>query len=141
MRAPGVELDTFQPVFDVDEVLAAAHGPINRRDARTLARWDDWLIELVPMLSNHRIVMTPVADLRVWDFGWCFRGPTLAILSMLGWDPSIGDEPAGWHKRATTVIRQAPDRPPGAPVRCAHGHWPLLGQCEHVGCAAWRAEL
>ena len=131
-------VDTFQPVFDIDDVLRAIHEPLNERQARTLARWDKWLIELAPMLYNHRLLMTPVAMPDIWSYGWCYADPTLAVVGMVAWDPATEDEPAGWHKRPTAVIRQAPHRPPGAPVRCRHGHWPLMGQCENVGCEAWR---
>lgn len=132
-------MDTFQPIFDIDEVLAAAHGPLNEREARTLARWQDWYIELTPMLYSHRLLMTPAANPLIWSYGWCYQSPTLAVVAMVAWDPATEDEPAGWHKRPTAVVRRAPDRPTGAPVRCAHGHWPLLGQCEYVGCEAWRS--
>lgn len=131
-------VDTFRPVFDLDEILRASRLPLNGRRTKTLTQWGMWLIELVPMLSNHRLVMTPVNSLDFWDYGWCYSGPALAVISLGAWNPQVDDEPAGWHKRAGYSIRRAPGRSPDAKVRCWHGHWPELGQCEYVYCEAWR---
>lgn len=128
------------PVFDAAAVLEALVGPLNDREVKTLARWDDWLIEYVPMIFNHRIVMTPVYSPFGWDYGWCFHSPHAAALAVCAWNPVREDEPHGWHKRAGSLVRVAPERQPSDPVHCAHGHWLADRDCQYVGCPAWNPD-
>lgn len=98
----------------------------NDRDCVTLAEDAEHYYDLVPMLFNHRLVMTPKADTRVWEYGWCYPSAAAALAAIRVWDPDTQNEPLGWHKRPTPSARTAP-RAETAPdynrPRCVHGHY------------------
>lgn len=105
----------------------------NGRESFTIAEDDEHFYDLVPMLFNHRLVITPKESLYRWVWGWCFDGPVEAILAMRVWDPETQNEPVGWKKRPTSLtVRQAPradEDPEHNRHRCIHGDYPDDGPC------------
>lgn len=107
------------------------------RGTHVLLEWDEWLIEVAQYIGNARVMMTPIENVEVYDYGWCYPSVPIAVIAVAAWDPETEDEPPGWHKRSTRETRQAPQRDPAALVRCAHGVYPE-GSCADVGCVHWR---
>jgi hypothetical protein len=62
-----------------------------------------------------------------YDYAWCFpRDPRLVMEHLRAWDSWTQDEPSGWHKRPSAVVRRAPFRDPTDPrnrPRCEHGSY------------------
>lgn len=104
----------------------------NDRECLTLAEDDEHYYDLIPMLFNYRLVMTPKDNTGIWDWGWCYPDALTAIAALHIWDPTTQNEPQFWRKRPTRAARRAPtaDRDPhyNRP-RCAHGHHPADGPC------------
>lgn len=65
----------------------------------TLGTWGGYLIQVMPMLFNDRLVMTPQAAPMGYDYGWCFRKGGAAGLAALAWNPQAQAEPGGFVKR------------------------------------------
>lgn len=74
-------------------------------------------IDLMPMLFNYRIVMTPRRCPGVWDHGWCYEGGSMdeeddllvvTLIHALAWDPDKTAEPFGFFKRACSCPRWLP---------------------------------
>lgn len=66
----------------------------------TMGDHDGHWLDIVPMLYNHRLVMTPKDNPRVYDHGWCYPDLTAALAALLAWDPDVQPEPTGYIKRA-----------------------------------------
>lgn len=84
-----------RPDFDVewlDEPTRDEYGTV------TLGRWGGWLIQIMPMLFNDRLVLTPEGFPCVYDYGWCFPKGGAAHLAALAWNPATEAEPAGYIK-------------------------------------------
>lgn len=100
-----------------------AHGEGNR-----------WLA--VKMGFNWRLIGVPDGwPESNYDHGWCFRSELALLASVSVWEPGVQDEPLGWHKRATPVLRRAPRReedPQYNRERCVHGTYVDTAFCEHA---------
>lgn len=72
----------------------------------TLGTWGGYLVQVMPMIFNDRLVLTPVSSPYGYDHGWCFDKGGAAILSALVWNPDTEGEPPGYKKRATAGLRQ-----------------------------------
>ena len=57
-------------------------------------------IEILPMILNHRVVLTPKAHPETYDAGWCYARLEDALGAVQNWDPETQPEPAGYKKRA-----------------------------------------
>lgn len=88
---------------------------------------------------NIRVIAVPkdVENSGLYDFAWCYPKKPRAVVGWLrAWNPVIQDEPLGWHKRPTGIIRQAPERsrsPRYNRPRCVHGDYIEEG-CRTIGC-------
>lgn len=91
-------IDMTEPVID-DEYCTV-----------TIGRWGGYLVQIVPMIFNDRLVMTPECFPLIYDFGWCFPKGPAAYLAAAAWNPETEAHPPG-HIKAVV------DRSPGA--RCA----------------------
>lgn len=87
------------------------------------------------MLFNHRLVCVPddgpVPGLAA--YGWCYSSMAALVASAAVFDPDTQDEPLGWHKRAGTDVRRAPNRdqdPEHNRDRCVHGSYLDTRRCE-----------
>jgi hypothetical protein len=80
----------------------------------TVGEWGGYLVQIMPMIFNDRLVLTPQSCLGVYDHGWCFDKGPAALLAALVWNPETEGEPVGYKKRATAGVRQAGDRADGA---------------------------
>jgi hypothetical protein len=72
----------------------------------TIGEWGGYYIQIMPMIFNDRIVMTPASCPYVYDHGWCFTKGGAAILAALIWNPQTEAEPLGYKKRATAGMRE-----------------------------------
>lgn len=73
--------------------------------------WDDrvsaWLVgetrhhlvHIIPMIFNHRMVLTPKTDTYTYDVGWCYPSEQAAFAAWDAWDPATQPEPTGYIKR------------------------------------------
>ncbi|MBT2384504.1 hypothetical protein [Streptomyces sp. ISL-11] len=106
---------------------------LNDRESTSIAEDDDYFYDLIPMAFNHRLVMTPKKNTRVWDYGWCYDSALAAIACVHVWNPETQNEPLGWKKRPTgEVVRTAPRAdadPQYNRPRCLHGNYPSDGPC------------
>jgi hypothetical protein len=68
----------------------------------TAGEWGGYLIQVMPMIYNDRLVMTPKAHPFVYDYGWCYPKGPAALLAALTWDPDEFGEPHGFIKRIGT---------------------------------------
>lgn len=73
----------------------------------TIGYWGGYSIDVMPMIYNTRLVLTPEASPFGYDHGWCYPKGGAAILAAYTWDPETEAEPAGYTKRATPRVRQA----------------------------------
>lgn len=65
----------------------------------TIGHWQDYTIQIMPMLFNHRLVMTLNENLGIsYDFGWCFPSYAVASIAAAMWDPDTEAEPRGYIK-------------------------------------------
>lgn len=78
---------------------------LNDRHCYTISETATHLVEVVPMIFNDRVVLTPKAFLDGYDHGWCFDKGGAAFAAAVVWDPATEAEPAGYKKRATPKIR------------------------------------
>lgn len=73
----------------------------------TIGEWGDYLIQIMPMIYNDRLIMTPRNSAVAYHHGWCYDKGGAAYLAALVWDPQTQGEPVGYKKRATAGIREA----------------------------------
>lgn len=64
----------------------------------TIGHWQDYAIQIMPMLFNHRLVMTPDSEPDTYDFGWCYPDYVSAGLAASVWNPETQAEPVGYIK-------------------------------------------
>ena len=76
----------------------------NDRESWTVAETDTHYIDIIPMVLNHRVVMTPKAFTMVWDVGWCYPSLLAALAAVSVWDISTEPEPVGYIKRVGQVL-------------------------------------
>lgn len=72
----------------------------------TIGTWGGYLVQIMPMLFNDRLILTPQTATWGYDHGWCYPKGGAAFLAALVWDPATEAEPAGYKKRATAGERQ-----------------------------------
>lgn len=66
----------------------------------TIGEWGGWYVQVVPMIFNDRLVLTPKHSPFVYDFGWCYdKGPAPYVAAKV-WDPQTQAEPPGYKKAA-----------------------------------------
>lgn len=88
---------------------------------------------------NIRVIGVPKdpAQAMGYDWGWCYpRDPEVVCQWLRVWDPLTQDEPMGWHKRPSALVRRAPNRgadPEYNRPRCVHGCYIEAG-CRTIGC-------
>jgi len=69
----------------------------------TIAFWGGWKVQVMPMLFNDRLVLAPITDPDVYDYGWCYDksgglGESVPIVAARLWDPWVHAEPPGYKK-------------------------------------------
>lgn len=74
-------------------------------------------IDVLAMLYNYRIVLTPIDRPMFIDRHWCYAGlggPMLlrAAAAAYAWDGALDTEPVGWNKNGQT----GEWRPPGEDI-------------------------
>lgn len=87
----------------LDTPTVDGHGAV------TIGRWGGYLVQILPMIFNDRLVLTPESFPYIYDHGWCYPKGGAAHLAALAWDPGTEAEPAGYKKRATPGGRQPGD--------------------------------
>lgn len=80
----------------------------------TIGRWGGWLVQVMPMIFNDRLVLTPEQfEGAFYDYGWCYPKGGAAHLAALAWDPATEAEPTGYIKavgwRSRAAGEQASD--------------------------------
>jgi len=69
----------------------------------TVGEWGGYLIQIMPMIYNDRLVMAPKRAPLLYDYGWCYPKGVAAMLAALTWDPAEFGEPHGFIKRIGPV--------------------------------------
>jgi hypothetical protein len=64
-----------------------------------VAQTETHLVDICPMIYNHRVVLTPKDALDCYDVGWCYPDLWAAVMAVERWDPASQSEPAGYIKR------------------------------------------
>lgn len=88
---------------------------------------------------NIRVIGVPKAEDQAmgYDWAWCYpKDPELVVEFLRDWAPQVQDEPLGWHKRPTGIVRRAPDRHWDRQYnrsRCVHGCYIHEG-CRTINC-------
>lgn len=57
-------------------------------------------VDIIPMIFNHRLVLTPKACPQTYDAGWCYPSLDAALVAFALWDIELEPEPSGYIKRA-----------------------------------------
>lgn len=70
------------------------------RECWTVAETPKYWVDILPMIFNHRVVLTPKDCPVVYDAGWCYSDFPSALQAVEDWDIDNQDEPAGAIKRA-----------------------------------------
>jgi hypothetical protein len=70
-------------------------------------------VDVLHMLFNFRIVLTPKDDPSFYVRHWCYSGnnfPSLmrTIAAAIAWDGGLDTEPDGWNKSGQTGERRQP---------------------------------
>ncbi len=68
-------------------------------------------VDLLQMIVNHRVVLTPKDDESCYVRHWCFSGNTTqdllrAFTAAIAWDGALDSEPVGWNKNGQTGERR-----------------------------------
>ena len=84
---------------------------IDRYGVVTLGTWGGYLIQIMPMIFNDRVVMTPALCADIYDYGWCYPKGGAAHHAVMAWNPATQAEPAGYIK-AIAPGRRADERAP-----------------------------
>jgi hypothetical protein len=76
---------------------------LNERGTVTVKETATHLVEVLPMIYNFRLVLTPKANPDSYDAGWCYFGTgsdsfTRCYLAALAFDPDTEADPAGYDK-------------------------------------------
>jgi hypothetical protein len=66
--------------------------------ALTIARYGGWLVQVMSMIVNDRLVLTPENDTMGYDYGWCFPKGLAPIAAARIWDADNEGEPVGYLK-------------------------------------------
>lgn len=66
--------------------------------AVTVGEWGGYLVQILPMIFNDRLVLTPERARGVYDYGWCFAKGGAAMLAAMVWNPATQAEPVGYIK-------------------------------------------
>lgn len=64
-------------------------------------------VDVLEMMFNYRITLTPISMPSVYDAYWCYAGksPTnllRTLLSAAAWSGNLGTDPEGWNKNGQT---------------------------------------
>lgn len=93
-KHPGTRIDFYdEPRFD-------EYGTVS------LGEWGGYIIQIMPMIFNDRLIMTAKGNEAFHDHGWCYDKGGAAFLAAFTWDPETQGEPDGFKKRATAGIRE-----------------------------------
>lgn len=76
----------------------------DERKCFTVAELRDYWIDVVPMIFNHRVVLTPKANPEGYEVGWCYPDALAAFAALLVWDPYVQPEPLGYIKRVGELV-------------------------------------
>lgn len=87
----------------LDEPTSDGYGVV------TVARWGGWLVQVMPMLYNDRLVLTPEAQQDGYEHGWCYPKGA-AVIAAAAWNPETQAEPVGYIKRVMPFTRAAGER-------------------------------
>lgn len=66
----------------------------------TIGEWGGWVVQVMPMLYNDRLILTPAHFRSVIDYGWCYDKGAAAYAAARVWDPATEGEPPGYKKAA-----------------------------------------
>lgn len=75
-----------------------AEATIDRYGVITIAEWGGWWVQIMPMIFNDRVVLTPKAAPMFVDYGWCYPKGPAAFLAIRAWEPATEAEPVGYIK-------------------------------------------
>jgi hypothetical protein len=90
--------------METKTVLETFLGPQRQPSTYTVKETEHWLVEVVEMIYNFRIVLTEKAgNTDTWEYGWCFRGKDIGDLLTVAsaareFDPETQTEPEGYFK-------------------------------------------
>lgn len=71
-------------------------------------------VDVLKMMFNTRIVITPKSSELEYLRGWCYQEPLHAtVLRCALFDPEAGEEPVGWVKEVGTERRPCASYPRG----------------------------
>lgn len=108
-RLPGSPISFYEKVT-VDEYMTV-----------TIGEWGGYLIQVMAMGFNNRIVLVPQAFRGVIDYGWCYDRGQTAMMAALIWNPDTEGEPAGYKKISGVGGRQAGQRAGLLTANSMHG--------------------
>lgn len=77
----------------------------------TLGEWGGYLVQIMEMAFNHRLILTPANGIGGYDHGWCYDKGGVALLAALAWNPDSQGEPLGFKRRATAGLREPGEKP------------------------------
>lgn len=75
----------------------------NDRGCLTVRERGDYLVEIIGMIYNYRLVITPKSNLDIYEAGWCYFGTdpvTFArvLAAAQRFDPMTQTDPEGYDK-------------------------------------------
>lgn len=68
---------------------------------------DLYRVHVIPMIFNHRLVMTPKNSLGGYDIGWCYPDLVSALNAAREWDPVADWTPAS-SSRPRDFMKEVP---------------------------------
>lgn len=61
---------------------------------------DDWVISIMPMIFNDRVIFSYKDEYPNYSAGWCYDKGGAAALAAAAWDPDTQRKPVGYKKEA-----------------------------------------
>lgn len=70
-------------------------------------------VDVLAMLYNYRIALTPKAAPFLIETYWCYAGKSRAdlmrtVAAAMEWDGAVGTDPVGWNKNGQTGEWRSP---------------------------------
>jgi hypothetical protein len=89
--------------METKTVLETFLGPQRQPGTYTVKETEHWLVEVVEMIYNFRIVLTEKASPDSWEWGWCYQGKDIGSLLTVAsaareFDPETQTEPEDYFK-------------------------------------------
>jgi hypothetical protein len=76
----------------------------DQRQCWVAAEVGPYWVDIIPMIYNHRVTLTPKDSPDGYVVGWCYPSILAAVAAVAAWDPAAEPEPVGYAKRVGELV-------------------------------------